>query len=224
MHLTILGASGGCGRHLVTQALERGHQVTAVARPSSTLEAPTGVRVERGDLTDRSFLQSVVEGSDAVLSALGLRVGSLAPWARPEVPDFLSRSTPALVDAMKASGVRRVIAISAGGVADSLPHVPGAFRVMLKVTALKYAYAELEVMERLLLDSGLDVCLPRPTGLTDGPRTGQVKVCASFSGRATISRADVAGWMLDEVVLPAFAARTPMISVTGVGEAPEARR
>lgn len=217
MHLAILGASGGCGRHLVTQALERGHQVTAVVRPSSTLAVPPAVRVERGDFADRAFLTRALEGCDAVLSAVGIKLKSLAPWSRPEVPDFLTRSTPALVDAMKAAGVKRVIAVSAGGVGDSAQQVPGVFRVMLKTTALKHAYAELEVMERALLASGLDVCLPRPTGLTDGPRTGQVKVCTSFSGRATISRADVAAWMLDEVAKPTLAHRTPMISVTGVG-------
>lgn len=216
MHLAILGASGGCGRHLVTQALERGHRVTAIVRPSSTLDVPSGVRVERGDLADAAFLGRALQGADAVLSALGIKLDSIAPWSRPEVADFLTRSTPALVEAMQAAGVKRVLAISAGGVGDSRARVPGVFRLMLKTTALKHAYAELEVMERVLLASGLDVCLPRPTGLTDGPRTGQVKVCTSFSGRATISRADVAAWMLDEVVKPAFAERTPMISVTGV--------
>lgn len=216
MHLAILGASGGCGRHLVTQAVERGHTVTAIVRASSTLQVPAGVRVERGDLADPAFLAQALKGADAVLSALGIKLPSLAPWSRPEVPDFLTRSTPAVVEAMKAAGVRRVLAISAGGVGDSSRSVPGVFRMMLKTTALKHAYAELEVLERTLLASGLDVCLPRPTGLTDGPRTGQVKVCTSFAGRATISRADVAAWMLDEVEKPAFAARTPMISVTGV--------
>jgi putative NADH-flavin reductase len=216
MKVAVLGASGGCGKELVAQALERGHQVTAVVRGSSTLNVPASVRVERGDFADVAFLSKALAGSDAVLSAVGIKLKSLAPWSKPEVPDFLTRSTPALVAAMKASGVKRIVAISAGGVGDSLAQVPGVFRLMIKTTALKLAYAELDVMERTLRASGLEVCICRPTGLTDGPRTGQVKVCTSFEGRATISRADVAAWMLDEVVKPAFAVVTPMISVTGV--------
>jgi putative NADH-flavin reductase len=201
---------------LVLQALERGHTVTAIARASSTFDAPAGVRVVRGDLTDVAFLEQALSGCDVVLSALGLRLAGLGPWNRPEQADFLSRCTPALVAAMKKVGLKRVLAISAGGVGDSAAQVPAFFRLFIKTTALKHAYAELEVMERTLLESGLEVCLCRPTGLTDGPRTGAVKVCTAFKGRATISRADVAGWMLDEAAKPSLAHRTPMISVTGV--------
>jgi hypothetical protein len=71
-------------------------------------------------------------------------------------------------------------------------------------------------MEHAFLSSGLEVCIARPSGLTDGPLTGQVKIARGYSGRATISRADVAAWMLDQAALPAFAEPTPMISVTGV--------
>lgn len=168
-----------------------------------------------GDLCDATFLTRAIGGSEVVLSALGLRLKSIAPWARPEVPDFLSRSTPALVTAMKATQVKRVIAISAGGVGDSERQVPAMFRAFIKATALRHAYKELAVMETVLLGSGLDVCICRPTGLTDGPRTGQVKVVTSLTGRATISRADVAEWMLDEAENATQRGRTPMLTVTG---------
>lgn len=215
MKIAVLGASGGCGGQLVAQALERGHQVVAVVR-SQTWQAPAGVEVRRGDLTNETFLREAVRGCDVVLSALGLRIAGLAPWNKPEQADFLARSTPALVAALKAEGINRVMAISAGGVGDSRQKVPGVFRAMIALTALKTAYAELEKMEATLLASGLDVLVCRPSGLTDGPRTGQVKVAQGYSGRATISRADVAGWMLDQLAVPFPAERTPMISVTGV--------
>jgi putative NADH-flavin reductase len=142
-------------------------------------------------------------------------MASIAPWAKPEVADLLTRFGPALVAAMKATGVKRVLAVSAGGVGDSRMAVPAIFRAMISFTGLKHAYAELEVFERTLLGSGLEVTLCRPTGLTDGARTGQVKVVTSFTGRASISRADVAAWMLEEVARPTLAWRTPMITVTG---------
>lgn len=215
MKLAILGASGGCGAQLVTQARERGHEVTAVVR-STAWQPPAGVRVARGNLASVDFLRTAVKGQDAVLSALGLRIAGLGPWNKPEQPDFLVKSSTALVDAMKAEGVKRLEAISAAGVGDSRAQLPGAFKAMLALTALKYAYAELEKMEQLLLAPGLDVCLCRPTGLTDGPATGQVRVATGFSGRPTISRADVAAFMLDQLDQVPFPHRTPMISVTGV--------
>lgn len=216
MKIAVLGASGGCGQHLVKLGKEQGHDVTAVVR-SATWQPPPGVNVVRGDLTNETFLREAIRGCDAVLSALGLRIPGLAPWNKPEVPDFLARSTPALVAAMKAENVKRVIAISAGGVGDSRERVPGVFRAMISLTALKKPYAELEKMESALLASGLDVLIPRPTGLTDGPQTRQVKTISAFgSGRATISRVDVAAWMLEQLAAPAFPQeKTPMITVTG---------
>jgi putative NADH-flavin reductase len=59
------------------------------------------------------------------------------------------------------------------------------------------------------------VCIARPTGLTDGPVTGAVKVVERMAGRATISRADVAAWMLGELEKPAYSNKAPMITVTG---------
>lgn len=218
MKLVVLGASGGCGQQLVSQALASGHDVTAVVRSASWQPNDKKVNVLRGDLTNETFLREAVKGRDAVLSALGLRIPGLAPWKKPEQADFLVRSTAAIVAAMKAEHVKRLLAISAGGVGESREKVPAVFRAMISLTALKTAYAELEKMETAMLSSGLDVCICRPSGLTDGPLTGKVKVTESYVGRATISRADVAAWMLEQLKLPEFTDRTPMISVTGVPE------
>ncbi|MBL9039576.1 MAG: NAD(P)H-binding protein [Archangium sp.] len=214
MNVTILGASGGCGQALVDQAVERGHVVTAVVR-SPAYRAPAAVRTLVGDLTSADFLRSAVRGSDVVFSALGLRMQGMAPWNRPPQPDFLERSTPALVSAAKAENVTRLLAISAAGVGDSFAQMPSIFRLVIKHSGLKHVYPELEKMERVLLQSGLDVCICRPTGLTDGPRLKQVVVCRTFTGRATISRADVAWWMLEQAAAPSFSERTPIITTTG---------
>jgi putative NADH-flavin reductase len=215
MRLIVLGASGGCGKALVAQAVERGHAVTAVVREGSAHHVPAGATVKTGSLTDAAFLASAFSGHDVVLSSLGIKLKSIAPWAKPEQADFLTRCTPVIISAMQSAGVRRICAISAGGVGDSNAMVPGFFRALIRFSALGKAYGELEVMERLLLASGLEVCLPRPTGLTDGPLAGGVRVVTQLRGRATISRADVASWMLDQLQTPGFEYRSPMITVTG---------
>lgn len=216
MKLVVLGASGGCGKELVKQALSRGHEVTAVVRPGSRYDPPTGAKVALGEIFDAAFLTSTFRGQDAVLSALGLRLPGLSPFAKAEVPDLLTRSSPIVVEAMRGAGLTRLVAISAGGVGDSYAWMPGAFKAFIKLTALRKAYAELEVMERVFFESGLDVVCCRPTGLTDGPATGEVKEVTKLAGRATISRADVAAWMLDRVAASAPAAvRGPVITVTG---------
>ncbi len=79
MKVTIIAATGGVGRELVTQALAAGHQVTAVARRPRDL--PPQVRVVTADLRqpDPAALESAVRGADAVLSGLGLARGSPGP-------------------------------------------------------------------------------------------------------------------------------------------------
>lgn len=211
MKLVVLGASGGIGGHLVTEALARGHEVTAVTRPTSKFTAPAGVRALTGDLTDEAFLRTAIQGADAVLSALGLRMPGIAPWHRPEDPTFASRATTAVVAAMKAEGVSRIVVVSAGGVGESRAAVPAFFRVMIATTALRHAYADLARVEQTLLASGLDVCIARPGGLGDGPPTRKVAVVPTI-GPAQIARADVACWMLDQLATTPFAHRAAMIA------------
>ncbi len=215
MRVVIIGASGGCGRALVQAAAARGHEVVAVARASSALEAPPSVDVRRGDVTDVAFLTAAFAGADVVCSALGLRLPGLAPWAKPEDGTILARSTPAILAAARAAGVRRVIAISAGGVGDSYAMMPGFFKLLINYSALRVAYAALAEMEAIYLGSGLDVCVCRPTGLTDEPATGRAVVARALSGRAMIPRADVAAWMLDAAARDVIEQRTPVITVTG---------
>lgn len=217
MKLVVLGASGGCGKQLVEQALARGHEVTAVVRPSTSYTPPVGAQVARGEVTDRAFLAAVFRGHDAVLSGLGMRLPGLSPFASPEVPDLLSRSAPVIVQAMKDAGVKRLLAVSAGGVGDSYAKMPMVFKMFLKSTALRKVYPELDAMEKVFFASGLEVACPRPTGLTDEAATGAAKVVEAVHGRATIPRADVAAWMLDEVVKPTLQHRAPVLTVTGAG-------
>ena len=213
MRLVVLGASGGCGKELVVQAAERGWDVVAVTRPSSEVSLPAGVTHLSGDLCDPAFLTTAFAGADAVASALGLKLPGIAPWAKAEDPTFLARSTPAIVAAMKAAGVKRVIVVSAGGVGDSAPHVPAVFRAFIALSALRFAYVELDKMEAVYRASGLDVCMVRPGGLTHGPRTGRAAAMDAMRGPASISRADVACWMLDELRAPVFSKLSTLIGV-----------
>jgi len=155
-------------------------------------------------------------GSDAVLSALGLKLPGLAPWNRPEVPDFLDVSSAAVVEAMRQANLRRLIAVSSSGIGDSASMLPGFFKVFIALTAMRHAWPALNRMEKIYGSSGLDVTMVRPTGLSNGPATGTIVEPTKLVGQAQISRADVADWMLAELarsdVRPAV-----VITTTGAG-------
>ena len=71
-------------------------------------------------------------------------------------------------------------------------------------------------MEVLLRQSDREWIAVRPTRLTDGPATGRVRVLpgGEFAINASIPRADVAGYMLDQIERPHFDLQLPTITVT----------
>jgi putative NADH-flavin reductase len=204
MKLTIFAATGGIGRQALEQAVAAGHDVTAVVRNPNKLSAQ--VRSVTADLAaaDPAALESAVAGADAVLSGLGPRSASEAGIA--------SQGTRAVVQAMQATGVRRIVVVSAAPIA-TVPspgrpkpprHDPGDGFFMrtllspLTKAAFRKHYADLALMEDILRDSGLDWTVVRPPRLTDKPLTGTYRTAYGRNLRRglLVSRADVAQLML----------------------------
>src|SRR5215218_7509833 len=210
MRLTIVAATGGIGKHLAGQAVAAGHEVTAVARRPRDL--PAGVRTVAVDFAapDAAALASAVRGADAVLSALGPR----DPRADAGIT---SRGTRAIVAAMQAEHVRRLIVVSAapvGPVAQpgrpAPKHDPGDGFFMRHLGS-RFAWAmfgshykDLALMEDIVRDSGLEWTVSRPPKLTDKPLTGVYRVAygRNIRGGFSIPRADVAHYMLRMVDQP----------------------
>lgn len=210
MKLTIFAATGGIGRQALEQAVAAGHDVTAVVRNPKKLSAT--VHVVTADLAaaDQAALKSAVEGADAVLSALGPRSISDAGVA--------SQGTRAIVQAMKAADVRRIVVVSAAPI-GTVPspgrpkppkHDPGdgffmrhLFSPLIKAV-LRKPYADLALMEDILRDSGLDWTIVRPPRLTNKPLTGIYRTASgqNLPGGFFIARADVAHLMLRALKQP----------------------
>lgn len=208
----VLGASGGVGAFAVRFAAERGHQVTAVAR--GDLVVPPGVTLLRGDVTRPEVIDRAVRGQEVVLSALGIRrKNHKNPWSPLASPaDFTEATARSLVAAMREHGVTRVIAVSAAGVGESAGGLNLMMRLMIRYTNVGANYRDLDGMEAVYRESGLDWCCVRPTGLKDGPATGAIASIDDFPFNAWISRADVAKWMVDHLEADFGIARTPIIT------------
>ena len=72
----------------------------------------------------------------------------------------------------------------------------------------------IERVEQVLRASGLDWQAVRPTTLTHKPATGRVRRTDRYPATATIPRADVAAFILEQLERPQFSDRTPLITVT----------
>ncbi|WLW52927.1 NAD(P)-dependent oxidoreductase [Streptomyces sp. YU58] len=193
MKLTVFGATGGIGREIVRQGLAAGHDVTAVVRDPARLTV-TGERLDvvRADLTDPEVLRPAVAGRDAVLSGLG-------PRGRKDA-GIAARLTRAVLAAVEAERVRRVLVVSAGPVGPTPTDDGFLDRSMRGIVSalLKDVYADLSEMEAELAASSTDWTAVRPPRLQDKPLTGVYRVVVGgFPARGRfISRADVAHAML----------------------------
>ena len=213
MRLLVLGASGGIGRWALRLAAQGGHQVTGLARERSAVDAPAGVVVRRGDVTDPDTLGAAVAGHDAVISCLGLRRAGKSPWAAlRSPPDLTEQVTRRLLPAMRRHGARRLAVVSAGGVADSLARLTWPVRRLVATANVGVAYRDLAAMERLL-DAVTDVdwIVARPVTLVDGDPTGGVREVARYGLTSKIRRADVAAWLVAAATQPAAVARRKVL-------------
>lgn len=110
--VTITGATGKIGRILTGQLLKNGIHVRAVARHAENLASLSaqGAEAYVGSFDDATFLTEAFKGADAVFAML--------PGSPPNTPDYLAdqaRMTANLVQAVKVSGIERVVALSAQG-------------------------------------------------------------------------------------------------------------
>jgi uncharacterized protein YbjT (DUF2867 family) len=193
----VAGATGQTGQLIVGQLLERGYRVRAVSR-SLERAAALGPEIEavQGDVTDPGSLDSVVDGVDAVVSAIGGRwpIGSNGFRS----VDF--NGNVALIDAAKAHGASRFIVITAGsagrdGFLYSLPFGPYPWKARA---------------EAYLRDSGLDYTIIAPGGLRDeaGGKTGIAAKPRDAYEVGTINRADVAAVVVASLEMDATIGRT----------------
>ena len=190
----ILGATGGTGKHLLAQALARGHDVTVLVRSPDRL--PPGVeraRVLTGDALDDAALAEAVQGQDTVVSALG--VGSSF-----KSRSLIARSVPAILRAMENAGVRRLVFTSAYGVGETFRDVPLLPSILMRLL-FRDLYADKALGDDVIRRSALDWTLVYPTTLTNGPNTGTYRAGERLHlrGLPTISRADVADFLANQI-------------------------
>jgi putative NADH-flavin reductase len=193
--IAVVGATGGTGREVVMQALERGHRVTAFVRePKKLADLADRIQLVQGSLPeDEAALIETLRAKAALISTLGVG-NSLKPHA------LMQRSIPVLVRALQASGVRRLILMSSFGVGATMESVPALARVFIALF-LRAIYADKAAGEKLLRSSALDWTVAHPVALTNGPRTGRYRAGEHLDlrGFPRISRADVAGFLLDQI-------------------------
>jgi uncharacterized protein len=196
VQLTILAASGGTGRELTRQALDRGHIVTAIARTPARIDLPDSGQLTRvaADVRDPDAMKAALRDSQVVLSGLGVAkgdpAGTLTAGAR----------------AVTAAHPQRIIWLGAIGTGASAP--AGGLLVRAMFRAMRAKRDDKVTADTTVLRAGGTVFHAGP--LTDGPlsptrRTVGLDAYPRRLFPASVSRATVASLMLDEAESPRYA-------------------
>jgi putative NADH-flavin reductase len=208
MRVLVLGATGETGQHVVADALQKGHFVTALVRDARRIAVVSDrLRVVQGDVvTDDAALGEAVRGQDVVISTLGVGK-SFKPQG------LIAKSAPRIVSAMKAESVRRLIFVSAFGVGDTVRDVPFVPRVFIRLL-LADIYRDKEAGEDAIRSSGLDWTIVYPTVLTDGPPVGEYRVGERLAlrGFPRISRRDVAAFLVQQIEATSYLRKGVLIT------------
>lgn len=188
MKLFVLGATGRTGHQFIDQAIEHGHHVTAFVREQKKLIPTPQLEIIEGDVTDSLALTEALAGHDAVISCLGTDLND---------PDFLASVTDALVPAMKANDVTRILYLASAGIDKEIPGLAGTVVTFMLRKPLRDHRAAVDLWR----NSSFDYTIVRPMQLTDGPRTSvyRTDIGGIPADGKQISRADVAQFMLNTV-------------------------
>lgn len=194
--ILIVGATGGTGRQLLMQALERGFKVTALVRNPSRLHINhPHLTLVQGDVLNPAQIETAVKGQEAVLCALGHK--------RYVYPTrTLSQGTRNILQAMENQGVKRFIGITSLGLGDSAGQLGLYYTLFVIPVILPFYFWDKARQETIIANSKLDWIIVRPGMLTNGAKRGRFRHhlhAGSYIWSLSVPRTDVAAFMLDQL-------------------------
>lgn len=209
-HILVIGGSSGIGLETVKLALSRKHDVRAFARSASKIDLDDE-KLEKfdGDALDSSSVEAALEGVDAVIQALGIKLG---PRTVLGGTSLFSEATRILIPAMESQGVGRLVVVTGFGAGDSGQTMNPINRLGFNAVFARI-YADKSKQEAMIKDSSLEWTIARPVVLTGGSRGNyKVRTDPKEFGMGMISRASVADFLVSEIEDPKHIHMAPVLN------------
>lgn len=203
-NVTLIGASGFVGTAILNELLLRGHKVTAVVRnPEKINVSNSNLRIVKADVSDTDAMTEACKDKDAIISAYN------PGWTNPNIYEETLRNYPLILEAVRQSGVRRLLCVGGAGTLFCAPGlrvvdsgvIPDA--IMGGVRSLGEFY-----LNTLMNEKEIDWIFFSPAGtLEPGKRTGKFRLgkddlIVDENGNSHISVEDYAVAMVDELENP----------------------
>jgi len=202
MKIALIGATGFVGSAILKEALDRGHEVTAIVRIPDTLTPHEKLRPMKGDVYNEAEIFRLVVGADAVISAFN------PGWSNPDIYSQQVKGARSIINGVKKAGVKRLLFVGGAG---SLEVTSGVQSVDMPGFPAEYkqgALATREALNMLRKETDLEWSFLAPSAdLFPGPRTGTFRLgtdqlLTNAQGESRISVEDYAMAMIDEVEKP----------------------
>jgi putative NADH-flavin reductase len=211
MKILLLGANGAVGQLVLDDLLQANHDVKALVRNASTMQGNhRRLTVVQGDPTNVADLEDVLAGQEVVVSTLGARTNKKTTL-RADVARNLAAG-------MKRHGVRKLVWLDAAGVGSSKEFVQRSsffFGRIIIPLLLDNMYEDAAVADALIEKSGRDWVIVRPMSFTNSAKKGNISVVTDMSLtvrlRLRITRADVAAFLVEQVVKDDYVGLMPVI-------------
>jgi putative NADH-flavin reductase len=203
MKLALIGATGFVGSAILKEALDRGHEVTAIVRHAEKLTPHAKLHARKGDIYNVDELAGLLAGHDAVISAFS------PSRTDPDIRGKHVGGIKAVVTAMKRADITRLLVVGGAGTLEvkpglrviDTPDFPEEWKGTARATA--------DVLESLRAEPKLDWTFLSPAAmLQPGARTGKFRqgtdqLLVDANGNSSISTQDYAVAMIDELERPA---------------------
>lgn len=203
MKIVLIGATGFVGSAILKEALDRGHEVTAIVRHPEKLQLHAKLHSQKGDVYNADDVARLVAGHEAVVSAFN------PGWGNPDIYNLQVKGTQAIINGVKKAGMKRLLFVGGAG---SLEVKPGVQAVDLPEFPKEWkqgALATREALNLLRKEPNLEWSFLSPSAdLAPGQRTGKFRLgtdqmLIDANGESHISTQDYAAAMIDEVERPA---------------------
>ena len=192
LRVLVIGGTSGVGLETVKLALDRGHNVTAVARRPERMDyTHERLTTEKGDVLDPVSVDAITAGHDVVVFSIGIK-----PTRKPV--SVFSQGASNILAAMEKTGVPQLIAVTGIGAGDSKGHGTFTYDNFTQPFLLKTMYEDKDRSEALIRDSEVNWTIVRPGFLTDDGSEASYRVISDMTDitAGDISRADVAHFIV----------------------------